>query len=80
MLDALVMVLGLVTCLGCADSPATGQQMRAVGLVVLSGALDVRETEENEGALVHELEEEYPAEDTIQSVGVSAPKGACDGS
>ena len=62
-------ILGLMTGIACADSSAPTQLRRVDGLIVLAGAIDVRDTGENQGTVLYELEESYPAEGTIQAIG-----------
>ena len=66
-LNALI-VIGLFTSLACGGPAAVDQRDRPEALIVLEGATAIRDTDENEGTVVYEFDEEYPAGRVIQTI------------
>lgn len=58
----------LVGATGC-QQPATGdQRVRPDALIVVPGALAVRDLAENEGTVLYEVDEKYPAQTVIDTI------------
>jgi hypothetical protein len=52
----------------CQEPPPAGQRARPDVLIVLPGAADVRDTDENEGTVLYQLNEEFPAQAAINTI------------
>ena len=64
-----LVTMALLVMLGDACSREKSRKPLTPGLIVLPGAMNVRATIENEGTVVYELSEPYPAVNTIAALG-----------
>jgi hypothetical protein len=63
-----VAVVWLLFGLGCKSGPVGTQRARPDALIVLPGALEVHDTDENECTVLYQLNEKYPALPIIQTI------------
>lgn len=61
-------VVCLLLDLACGNSADGNQRARPDALIVLPGAIEVHDTDENEGTVLYQLKEEYPALPVIQTI------------
>jgi hypothetical protein len=65
---ALVVVVSFLSGLACKYPAAGSRQIRPDALIVLPGATDVRDTNENDGTVLYELNQDYPALPVTQTI------------
>jgi hypothetical protein len=63
-----VAVMGPLFGLACTHGPVGNQQTRPDVLMVLPGAIDIQDTDENDGTVLYQLNEEFPALPVIQTL------------
>jgi len=63
-----VAAIWLLAGIACKSGTAGNQHARPDALIVLPGATDVHETDENQGTVVYQLNEKFPALPVIQTI------------
>jgi hypothetical protein len=65
---AILMWMGVAMGGACREPPSAGQRARPDVLIVLSGASEVQDTDENEGTVLYQVNEAFPAQAAITAI------------